>query len=162
MENNLPATGPLPEQKQPSDLTQVGLTTSRSSALTLVPCGAKTGNQLLASCLTLVAPTGMNADERRTWLSVARSTLKGIPEDLLERGCAAARMKADHPAKIIPEIMREVGAAWETRRRIAREDHQRVPLERRIAPPEPVKFDTKAILREFGLGGYTDGTGSGE
>jgi hypothetical protein len=161
MENNLPATGPLPEQRRLSDPIQRGLTTNRSSALTLVPCGAKTGNQLLASCLTLVAPTGMTADERRSWLAVARETLKGIPEDLLERGCEAARLHADHPAKIIPKIMREVGDAWERRRRIDRE-YPVVPRERRIAPPEPEKFDTKAILREFGLGGYTDGTGSGE
>lgn len=100
----------------------------------------------------------MTADERRTWLNVARETLKGIPEDLLERGCQAARLNADHPAKIIPVIMREIGKQWENRRRCDRE-HGWPPPER-IAPPEPVPFDTKAILREFGLGGFTDGKGS--
>jgi hypothetical protein len=91
----------------------------------------------------------MTGDERRTWLSVARETLKGIPEDLLRRGCEAARLKADHPAKIIPAIIREVGQHWETRKRIEREDRQR-ELERQTAlpPPKFEPFDTKAIIRE--------------
>ena len=44
-------------------------------------------------------------------------TLSHLPSDLLERGCKKARETADHPAKIVPIIMKEVedDIAWRKR-----------------------------------------------
>lgn len=44
-------------------------------------------------------------------------TLSHLPSDLLERGCKKARECADHPAKIVPIIMKEVedDIAWRKR-----------------------------------------------
>jgi hypothetical protein len=39
------------------------------------------------ACLTLVAPSGMTAEDRQAWVAVAKATLTGIPADLLARGC---------------------------------------------------------------------------
>lgn len=58
----------------------------------------------------------MSADERRTWLSVAREALHGIPEDLLREGCRVAKQTADHPSKIVPAIMATIGPAWQARK----------------------------------------------
>lgn len=83
----------------------------------LAPANGKDGTAMLASCLTLCAPTGMSQPERAAWLAVARQTLKGIPADLLDRGCKAARETADHPSKIVPSIIKEVKDAWANRKR---------------------------------------------
>lgn len=106
----------------------------------LEPCGALTGQTELTACLILCAPTGMNQAERAAWLKVARHELSGIPEDLLKRGCAAAKRNADHPAKIVPAIFREVGGAWETRKKLLREverDIERITAEATRALPPP-------------------------
>lgn len=114
---------PCGPQRPPSGLQANGATTALSregqhyEKRWLKPCGFKVGSAELSACLVLVAPSGMTEAERQSWLSVARQTLRGIPEDLLKRGCQAARRHADHPAKIVREIMREVEAEWESRRR---------------------------------------------
>lgn len=122
----------------------------------LKPCGAKTGNAELSSCLLLVAPTGMGEAERRNWIAVARNELAGIPEDLMKRGCAAARRVADHPSKILPAIFREIGATWEARKRTEREIAREIEAAKRsreraalpaaeVCTPEAAA----AILAEF-------------
>lgn len=73
----------------------------------------------LTPCLELVAPVGMDEDTRFTWFSAAHKALDGIPIALLERGCRAALAKADHPSKIVPTIMAEVGEDWDWRKRHA-------------------------------------------
>jgi truncated hemoglobin YjbI len=80
----------------------------------------------------LVVPAGMTEESRRDWLTVAWGTLKNIPGDLLERGCAHARKVADHPAKIVPAIMAEVEQAWKWRRehRSRREGEAPQPMSR--------------------------------
>lgn len=70
----------------------------------------------MTPCLDLCAGSGMGPDEREAWFTAAAATLRGIPYDLLERGCAAARMKADHPAKIVPAIIKEIDEAWNYRK----------------------------------------------
>jgi hypothetical protein len=69
------------------------------------------------ACLTLVAPSGMTAEDREAWCAVARQTLSGIPADLLERGCKVVRLKCRFASEIVPTIMEEVGTAWEWRKR---------------------------------------------
>lgn len=106
---------------QPSETLPPGLTTSLCNAQArLQPCGAKTGTLELAQCLTLVAPVGMTERERQDWITVARNELRGIPADLMQRGCSHARKVADHPSKIIPAIFKEVGAVWESRKKSLR------------------------------------------
>lgn len=70
----------------------------------------------LTGCLALVAPAGFTDGARREWLIAARGTLHGIPSDLLAQGCSAARRSCDHPAKIIPAILREIEESWGRRK----------------------------------------------
>lgn len=62
----------------------------------------------------------MTERERQDWITVARNELRGIPADLMQRGCSHARKVADHPSKIIPAIFKEVGAVWESRKKSLR------------------------------------------
>lgn len=71
--------------------------------------------QALLPSLALVAPSGMNDANREEWLNAAWIALHGIPLDLLKRGCIAARF-SDHPAKIVPAILREIEEQWNRRR----------------------------------------------
>jgi len=107
----------------------------------LKPCGEKTGTAELTSCLALTAPSGMTATERANWLKVARHTLKGMPQDLLQAGCQHARETADHPAKVVPAIVRYAGPLWQERMNRLRE-------ERSLAAPRLEPPDRPAIPHE--------------
>ena len=72
----------------------------------------------ITPCLELTAPTGMDGQARRMWLNAAYKALDGIPIALLKRGAAAALAKADHPSKIVPTIMKEIGEDWAWRKRM--------------------------------------------
>lgn len=61
---------------------------------------------VLSRCLTLTAPSGMSADDREEWLMVAAPELADLPGMLFDDACAHARRTCDHPAKIIPAILR--------------------------------------------------------
>lgn len=94
----------------------------------------------------------MNEDGRIEWLRAATETLRGIPHDLLRRGCDAARRKADHPSKIIPAIMAEIGDTWEWRKA-----QRTAPLDNRnIAPEKPVCTPEEAteILKRYKVGSF--------
>lgn len=69
------------------------------------------------ACLTLVAPSGMSAEDRNAWVQVARATLTGIPADLLAVGCKTARQKCRFPSEIVPTILETVQTAWSYRQR---------------------------------------------
>ena len=103
----------------------------------------------LTACLALVAPVGMDENARREWLRVAWETLKHLPPDLLAKGCRAARLKCDHPAKIVPAIIEETREWMATRRESAR--YEVIPEARRIAPNYCTPAEAAEILREFGL-----------
>lgn len=102
----------------------------------------------LTSCLALVAPVGMTEEARREWLSVAWATLKHLPPDILARGCREARLKCDHPAKIVPTIIDETRQAMVWRREGARWDG---PTPRLPRPDYCTPAQAAEILREFGL-----------
>jgi hypothetical protein len=107
----------------------------------------------LGACLTLVSPSGLTADDRKEWLAIAMQTLSGIPADLLERGCEAARLKCRFPSEIVPTIMETIGKQWEWRKQDARRDER--GSER--YPPETAKdcVDPKLIrdlIRSIGQG----------
>lgn len=63
----------------------------------------------------------MTEEAKRDWFAIAWDSLKGIPIDLLQRGCLHARRHADHPSKIVPLIMREIEDDWQHRKRFERE-----------------------------------------
>lgn len=60
----------------------------------------------LSRCLTLTAPTGMSQDDRLEWLTIAAPELAALPSMLFDDACAHARRTCDHPAKIIPAILK--------------------------------------------------------
>lgn len=60
----------------------------------------------LGQCLTLCAPVGMRDDERANWLTIAYSRVSDIPAAQLSMACAAAMDNCDHPAKIVPFIVK--------------------------------------------------------
>ena len=104
--------------------------------------------------LALVAPVGMTTGDQKAWLATAAETLSGIPADLLEMGCTAARKVVDHPAKIVPAIFKEVGRMWERRRRDAADVAQLIALAAEPEQPAPsyVSSDeARSILMEVGL-----------
>lgn len=113
----------------------------------------------LTACLALTAPVGMTEESRREWLTVAWDTLKHIPPADLARGARAARQTCDHPAKIVPAIVKAVAELrpWEKYRSPADPVPQ---IEAKYVTPE----EAAEILREVGLksseDAATDGTAS--
>lgn len=116
----------------------------------------------MAPCLSLVAPSGMDREERQTWLNAAYKMLDGIPIALLKRGCAAAGLRADHPSKIVSIITKEIGEDWAWRRKAS--DLNWLHIE---APAPDAKLDlcspddARAILKRFGLDKLDDDRGDG-
>lgn len=125
------------------------LASSVHQALSLKPATTDDFREQLTSCLILCAPTGMTKDDRQEWLRTAWATLSDLPSDLLREGCAEARKHADHPAKIVPIIMRTVGDAMRMRRQMETSDH--VPRERHIEPQYVTPEAARAILEKHGL-----------
>ena len=129
MTDNLPAKLPQPGQC----LTKA---TPHSE-----PATAKQGNAELLACLTLVAPSGLTAEDRQAWLAVARQTLTGIPADLLTFGCAEARKRCRFPSEIVPTIISTVEYSW----RVRKQDEARRAYVPRIADPEPEYVDPQLV-----------------
>jgi hypothetical protein len=103
----------------------------------------------LTACLALVAPVGMTEENRRDWLAVAWQTLKDIPPDILAAGAKKARLRCDHPSKIVPAIVEETAEAMRWRREGNRYSYTALPA------PAPQPYcspeDAARILAEFGL-----------
>lgn len=60
----------------------------------------------LSRCLTLTAPTGMTKEDRTEWLTIAAPELADLPSMIFDGACAHARRTCDHPAKVIPAILK--------------------------------------------------------
>ena len=86
----------------------------------LKPAGSEVFRNELTACLALVAPAGMSEEARRDWLAVAWGTLKDLPADVLQIGCAEARRVCDHPAKIVPTIIQATNDWMRSRKEAAR------------------------------------------
>lgn len=112
------------------------------------PASATSGTAELMACLTLVAPTGMSAEDRDAWVQVARATLSGMPGDLLAVGCKAARQKCRFASEIVPTILETVQTSWDRRKRFL--EQERAAFVNRHAPrlekPEYVAADEVAKL----------------
>lgn len=120
----------------------------------LRPASRETFRNELGACLALVVPVGMDEEARVEWLAVAWQTLSHLPADMLQAGCAKARLTADHPSKIVPAIVAETQDWYEMRQRTAapilRGDQ--VPPERQLEKPDYCTPEqARAIMEEFGL-----------
>ncbi len=110
----------------------------------------------LGPTLALVAPAGMSEDDQVAWLAAAVDTLAGIPADLLQAGCAIARLRADHPSKIMKLIVDAVKPEWERRRHDLRRSLRLLAASERIGEREPEQpkctpEEAAAIMAEFGI-----------
>jgi hypothetical protein len=102
----------------------------------------------LTACLTLTAPAGMTEENRRDWLAVAWDSLKHIPADILTFGARKARLKCDHPSKIVPAIIAETAEMMGRRSRMAEWSQPQIaPSEKEICTPE----EARKILNDLGL-----------
>ena len=143
----------LPATQQATSLPCAALTLPPLSER-LAPVTKGEGTAELMACLTLVAPTGMTADERNEWARVARQTLTGIPADLMRRGAAAARAKCRFPSEIVPAIIAEVEGEWSRRKRLLAEQEaerarRHTPM---LAKPDQITPEqAAAVLIELGL-----------
>lgn len=131
------------EQKQPHSLPCA--TDERSelqrklekAQADLAPAEPKLLIAELASCLTLVAPSGMTADDRTEWLKVARMTVGDIPAGPFRNACKEARRTCRFANEIVPTIVRESTeqSGWiRMRVRYAREDLEKFD---QLALPQP-------------------------
>lgn len=110
----------------------------------------------MGSILALVAPTGMGQTERRVWMEAAFGALRHLPIDVIEKGAATARQRADHPSKIVPAIIAaaEPEIAWRRRQ------HEGRPAPANALPAPGGERCTRGELDEIckrhGVGRYAD------
>ena len=127
----------------------------------LRPADARQFVTILTPCLTLVAPVGMSEDDRDIWFEAAQLALANVPADLLRRGAQHALMHADHPSKIVPAIMREIGDSLKARRNVGAVEAAvwQGADNRPTALPDPggeraTKDELDSICRQYGVGRY--------
>lgn len=104
----------------------------------------------LTRCLTLCAPSGMTTTERGVWLAAAWAEVADIPAPAFLDATAKARKLVDHPAKLVPAIIRESqDHADILRKRLAREEAQwanrSAPRLRNQKTPEPWEQDRDEV-----------------
>lgn len=130
-----------------------GCSTPATSLSDIAPATAKQGTAELLACLTLVAPSGMTAEDRTAWVAVARQTLSGIPGDLLTIGCAHARKTCRFASEIVPTIVAITENEWKRRQRI-QADRAALHANRnapRLAKPEYVDpTEVRKLIRSLG------------
>jgi hypothetical protein len=115
----------------------------------LQPASNEVFRNELTACLALVVPVGMTEEARREWLAVAWATLKHLPADVLAVGAQKARQQCDHPAKIVPTIIKETEQMMHWRREAAKSttnERLEAPKEKFVTPEEAAQ-----ILEEFGF-----------
>jgi hypothetical protein len=97
--------------------TQLSISSRMGDVTDLHPVSREEFAAEMSACLALVAPVGMDQAAKRLWLTAAYRALDGIPIALLKKGATAAMKTADHPAKVVPAIMREIESDWNWRKR---------------------------------------------
>jgi hypothetical protein len=135
---DLPAAPPSENHRQLTSLPQqTSIPTRLSEAQErLRPATSVGGTAELMACLTLVAPSGMSAEDRDAWVQVARATLSGMPGDLLATGCMIARRRCKFVSELVPTILEAVESQWNLRRKEL--DNARWGYsQRQLPPPEP-------------------------
>lgn len=99
----------------------------------------------------------MSSDERGTWLAAAWAEVANIPGAAFVDACATARRIVEHPAKLIPTIIRESEMyGGVLKRRAEREEAQwsnrnapRLTAERTPEPWEADKEEVAALMGEL-------------
>lgn len=119
--------------------------TGSAASTELTPCDRPSFAKAMTPALALVGGTGMTEAARREWLNAAYLALDGVPADLIERGARAAMLSADHPAKIVPAIVKEIGSAWELRRRFAKPIAR--PEPEALPAPDPDREEVGELMR---------------
>lgn len=99
--------------------------------------GAVEAVALLTTCLTLVKPVGMSAEDADSWLTVATGEVLHLPGDILDAACTAARRSCTHHGQIVPAILREGEEILAMRRK--RFGVDRIPSDRHLPAPDPWK-----------------------
>lgn len=99
---------------------------------------------ILAPCLALVAPVSMDPQAQDAWYEAARMALAEVPEDLLRRGAQHAMGIADHPAKVVPAIMKAVREDLDWRRSYA----ANASVEKLAPEPPAIEDDSPMSLHE--------------
>lgn len=139
--------GKLPAKRESSlpaeRSSAAALEARRRDVHDLVPVSRDEFFSAVGPCLTLAAGVGMSQSDQDAWLEAAYQALDGIPISLLARGAQAAMQKADHPSKIVPAIVAEIGESWRWRKEHrpgrAAPASTVVPQERRIEPPRQMR-----------------------
>ncbi len=125
----------------------------------LSPCSDTAFIAILTPCLALVAPVSMDANAQDAWFEAARMALSDVPDDLLRRGARHAMGVADHPAKVVPAIMKAIRDDLEWRRRYAAGGPRTAPPAAPLAIEDnaPLSFEQvrgmAPALRRLGLAG---------
>jgi hypothetical protein len=91
----------------------------------------------------------MTEDSRREWLAVAWDTLRHIPPKDLASGARIARQTCDHPAKIVPAIIKAVEELrpWE---KFIRHEPEKLPEpERAICTPAEMRQIKREVAEEL-------------
>lgn len=108
--NNLPALAEPRQQPSlrsvPTDL-QTKINENQVALRVIEPRDAMVE---LAACLTLVAPSGMSADDRTEWLKVARATIGDVSQGAMKAACATARESVRRVSDLVPTIIEEAKA----------------------------------------------------
>lgn len=86
----------------------------------------------LHRCLALCAPVGMNQEERAEFIAAALDELGDMPGYLFRNACQIARLKVDHPSKLVPFIFAETEENWAAELKLA--DSARAAYENASAP----------------------------
>lgn len=92
----------------------------------------------LSTCLALVKPVGMSAEDADAWLRTATRELAYLPPDLLAEAAQVARRTCTHHGQIVPAIIKETEERMATRRKLA------APVERPQALPKPDQWKPNA------------------
>lgn len=101
----------------------------------------------LHRCLALCAPVGMNQEERAEFIAAALDELGDMPGYLFRDACQMARLRVDHPSKLVPFIFKETEENWAAELKIAAnakaawENLNAPRLERRKREPVPEQPD---------------------
>jgi hypothetical protein len=105
---------------------------------------------LLSSCLALVRPVGMTADEAEDWLGVAVGEVIHYPASVLHYAAVEARRTCTHHSQIVPAIVEAVDERMAHHRRMA-ELSAPIDLPALPAPPPLSDEEFERIVAERGV-----------
>ncbi|WP_288804534.1 hypothetical protein [uncultured Novosphingobium sp.] len=106
---------------------------------------------MLSASLALVKPAGMTPKEAKDWILVAYDSLRHLPYPIFEAAVRAARLECDHPAKIVPTVIKQSRDALLWRRvngPVLRLVQTETP---RLTGPLPDPHEMMPDLRRIGL-----------